>query len=249
MIYISRTASFNQIHKNTVNDAQTLVKIQIENSIELGWQKKDIMLYTNFAFRYGQINAEVIDGVEFFNPQPQASKINCIVRLFEKNIIKKKTLYWFHDLDAFQLQPFKKTEFKLGNTDMALTDYGRLPRWSTGSIVFNYSSKDIFNLIKQFMYRYNTDEERALVRITSENMDIRKRIKKINKTYNFTHFNLRSCYFEADKPLKVVHFHPLAGIKQLGINKALDFYRGNNKLKLPLITPRLDRIFKYHRIN
>jgi hypothetical protein len=49
-------------------------------------------------------------------------------------------LYWFHDFDAFQLEPL---DLELADNKIALTDYGITNvnqwhdhRWSTGSLFF-----------------------------------------------------------------------------------------------------------------
>jgi hypothetical protein len=249
IIYISPTGTFDYARTGLSNkEAVQLAKVQIENSFQLGWKKQDIMLITNFPWEYGPIKTKVLTDIEFFEPIPQASKINAIVKLFEKGIIKDREIYWFHDLDAFQLEKITISELKLDNFDMALTDYGRMPRWSTGSIFFKKSAYDIFKKIKKTMYKDKTDEERALYRLTESDIRIRKRIKKLNKTYNFTPLNLRSCYKIAIKPLKVVHFHPLSGIPQLGVTSALNFYLGDNKIHTKLLTDRLIKILRYHRI-
>lgn len=248
MTFISPTGSFYYDRLGVVNDAAGLVKVQIENSLELGWKPEDILLFTNFDYEYGIIKANVLTDVDFFEHKPQATKINTIVKLFDKGLIKKGELYWHHDLDVFQLEPITDSEINLPEDSIALTDYGRVARWNTGTLFFKSGSKDIFERIKEEVYKQNTDEEHALGTLTRDDRDISKRVIKINKTYNFTPYNLRSCYKMADKPLKIVHFHPLGPIMKLGVPRALDFYMGENKLHIPLITGRLLRIFKFHRI-
>lgn len=248
LIYISPTGSFNNPGLNIINDASLLIGVQIENSLALGWKPKDILLYTNFAYKYKKVKAKVLENVKYVAQFPQISKINAIIKLFEKGLIKKNELYWFHDLDAFQLEPITESELELGGFDMGLTDYGRMPRWSTGSIFIKKSSKDIFYRIRSVAYKEKTDEERALTKITDEEENMRNRIKKVNKSYNFTAFNLRGCYKIAIKPIRVAHFHPLAEIRDLGIIKSLDFFKGENKIFTPLITERLVKIFKRHKI-
>jgi hypothetical protein len=254
MIYISPTGSFNNPRPDlTSNDAEQLVKVQIENSLELGWKKEDILLFTNFPYEYAEIKSKVLKDVEFFNRKPQASKINAINKLFEDKIIKKNEIYWFHDLDAYQLEPISQNEIDLSNADLALTDYGGtkfggIDKWHTASFFFNASSNDIFEKIKEVMYQKNTDEEKALSILTITNKKITKRIKKLNNTYNFNGFYLQTSYKKVNKPIKVVHFHPYGYIKQLKVEKPLNFFRGENVLHIPLITRSLIKRFKYHRI-
>lgn len=245
LIFISSTGSFDNPRPDLENDAHILIKVQIDNSLKLGWKKEDILLFTNFEYEYGGIRASVLKNVEFFERKPQASKINAIVKLFKDGVIKEGELYWFHDLDAFQLRPIEESEIDQGTADMWLTDYGRNPRWSTGTIFFRKSSEDIFDRIKEVMYRDNIDEERALGELTGSDESIQKRVQKINKSYNFNAPNIRSCYKMAIKPLRIVHFHPFVKIGELS---SFDFFKGKNKLNIPLITEGLIKIFNNHEI-
>ncbi len=249
LIFISPTGSFNNPHPDTANDYGQCVKIQIENSLALGWKKEDIILVTNFDYQYGGIAATVLKDVEFFERKPQASKINAIVKMFNLRMILDNELYWFHDLDAFQLQPLTETELDMGEADLALTDYGVIPRWSTGVIFFKKNSIDIFKAIQSVMYRYQINEEFALGKLTRDNKDMAKRIKKLNKSYNFTPPRLKFMYRKAIKPLRVAHFHLVGGSGRFEVKNPVAFFKGENELHIPLITERLIKIFKYHRIS
>ncbi len=255
MIYISPTGSFNNPRPDlTSNDAELMARVQIENSLTLGWKPEDIMLVTNFDFRYGEVCATVLKDVPFFERKPQASKINAIIKLFESGLIEKGETYWFHDLDAFQLEPIKAAEIKLKSDEIALTDFGGAKRfggedrWSTGTIFFKSGARDIFDRMKKVYYEKQIDEEEALGLMVIGDPNIRKRVKKINNTYNFIGYNLASVYRKSTKPLKVVHFHPYGVIRRLRVKRPIDFFMGENELHTRLITERLIRIFKYHRI-
>lgn len=255
MIYISPTGSFNNPRTDlTANDAGVLAKVQIENSLALGWKPKDILLVTNFDYHYRSIKAKVLKDIEFFNRKPQVSKINAIISLFDHNLIKKGELYWFHDLDAFQLEPIAEPEIKIKNNEIGLTDFaGSKPyagqeRWSGGCFFFKHGSGDIFKKTRAICYKQELDEEKALVLLAKKNSKIKRRLKKVNNTYNFIGFNFRHAYKITTKPIKVVHFHPYGEIKKLNVERPLDFFLGQNPLKKQLITDTLRKILKYHRI-
>jgi len=258
LIYISPTGSFDNDRADLAsNDAGLLAKVQIENSLELGWKKKDLMLVTNFPYEYNGVKATVLAGVDFFERKPQASKINAIIKLFELGMIEKDQLYWFHDFDAFQLEPLNEEEIELPVDTIALTDYGGGKyfggehRWSTGIIFFRSGAKDIFEQMKEIYYDKRIDEEEALHLLTFKDPNIKTRVKKVNNSYNFIGYNLGSVYRRSIQPLKVVHFHPLTGKKRLGgvgVESALRFFKGENPLNTPLLTPRLEKIFKYHKV-
>lgn len=254
MIYISPTGSFDNPRSDLAsNDAGSLAKVQIENSRALGWKKEDTLLVTNFKFQYGDFKAIVLKDVEFFDKKPQVSKINAIIKLFERGMINENELYWFHDLDAFQLEPIGEREIDITNDEIAITEYGGLKfrgqdRWSTGVIFFKSGSKDIFDRIKELAYKKRIDEEEALGLLVINDRNLKIRVKKLNHSYNFIGYNLRTSYANAIKPLKVAHFHPLVGKRRLGTDNALRFFKGENPIKTPLITGRLVNILKYHRI-
>ncbi len=248
LIFISNTGSFENDRPDMVNDAGILVKVQIDNSLELGWKRQDILLITNFSYEYRGIKAVVLKNAKYFERKPQASKINAIVELFKKGFIKDGQLYWFHDLDAYQLEPLTELEIDLGKTDLALTDYGLTTRWSTGVIFFKKEARDIFEQIQKVMYRDNINEEFALGKLTRSNKNIASRIKKLNKSYNFTPPKLKISYSKALKPLRVAHFHLVGGNGRFEVKNPVAFFKGENELHIPLITERLIKIFNDHGI-
>ncbi len=248
LIFISPTKSFDNPRHDLINDASLSVKVQIENSLELGWAKEDILLFTNFNYEYAGIKATVLEDVSFFERKPQASKINAIIKLFEDGTIKNNEIYWFHDLDAFQVCSIKELEIDLGTYDLALSDYGVAARWSTGVIYFKQSAKDVFYKIKDVMYEKNIDEERALTHLTRTDEEINKRVKKIDKSFNFTPRCLKSMYATILKPIRVLHFHPLGEVWRGDARKSFNFFKGDNPLQIQLIPDMLLKIFRYHRI-
>lgn len=254
MIYISPTGSFDNERKDLAsNDAGPLAKVQIENSLALGWKKEDLMIVTNFKFKYGEIEAIVLKDVPFFERKPQVTKINAIIKLFDLGMIEDDQMYWFHDFDAFQLEPITEREISISKNEIALTEYGGLrfagkDRLSTGIIFFKSGSKDIFEQMKEMAYKKKIDEEEALCLLIIDNKNIKQRVKKINYSYNFIGYSLKTYYKKATKPLKVVHFHPLVGKRKLKTDNSLKFFQGENPIKTPLITERVVKILKYHRL-
>ena len=255
LIYISPTYSFDNPRSDLAdNDAGPLAKVQIDNSLSLGWQKEDVLLVTNFEWEYNGVKAVVLPDVDFFERKPQVSKINAIIKLFEKGLIDEDETYWFHDFDAFQLQPILPEEIDIESQQIALTDYGGgkhfggEDRWSTGVIYFKSGSFDLFKQIQSLCYQKRIDEEEALGLLVIGDPTIRQQVCKIDCSYNFIGYHLPEVYAKSIKPLKVVHFHPRVGKKRLGSGTALEFFKGNNPLKISLVTNQLLRLLKYHRI-
>jgi len=246
-----------------------LVKIQIDNSLELGWRRKDIMLVTNFAYEYNGVKAIVVESGNYCPFYPQGSKYNTILTLMNCDLIHNNEIYWLHDMDCYQDLHISEYELGLNGIDMALTDYGRMVRWSTGSVWFRRSAEDIFKAARDVMYKYKTGDEQALMAVTNRTdmnvsakyklnykpedipdvRDIDKRVKKLNKSYNFSFVNLRGCYNNSIKPLRVVHFHIDRGFHYPPIKSQIRFFMyGENKLGIKLMSDRLTRVFWYHRV-
>lgn len=229
-------------------ESEILVKVQIDNSLELGWKKEDIILATNFDYEYNGIKSLIIDDKYFYKLYPISNKITGVIGLFEMGIIKEGELYWSHDFDAFQLEPIIESEIEIGESDIGLCDYNRIDKWAGGSVFFRKDSRDIFEKIKETMYKHKARSEPAIYIISKENEQIRKRIKKMNISYNFIPLNIRTRYKEAIKPLRVVHFHPFKGVRQIGVLNALEFFKGDNKMETCFLSDRIMKIFDNHGV-
>ena len=230
LIYINP----NGISKN----ADTLAKMQIENMLELGWKKEDIIFITNFPYEYMGVKSFEVDDSYFFAPDPASLKCFAISKLFENNLIFKDDLYWMHDMDHFQQLPFTEKEITdlMGDCDFALCDYGRRYKFNCGSIFFRKSAGDIFKKIRDIMIEERKEnprceEERALMILFDNNKawayrssigaenepvsagrtdtaEIKKRIKRMPITYNFADYNFVSCWRMCDGKPKTAHFNP-----------------------------------------
>lgn len=258
MIYINPRKAFD-------DESKKLIKIQIDNSIGLGWKREDILLVTNFDYEYNGIKAIVIGDDNYCEYYKMGSKEKTILTMFDMGLIGND-LYWLHDLDCYQCVPFAEGEPEMDGADMALTDYGSMTRWSTGSVFFWKSAKDLFETLVKVMDILQLGEEQSLHLLTEKHSEtIRakykqdydpskmptlnpKRIKKLNNTYNFIWFNIRNVYARALKPLRCVHFHPEWSWKRPVIPRMLDFFMGKNKLNTVFMSRSLIRMFKYHRV-
>ncbi len=224
-------------------ESKRLVKLQIDNSLELGWKKEDIVLITNFPYEYGGIKATLVNKgyCEF---EKEGSKVFTIVHLFDLGFFEDNLLYWFHDLDAYQLEPITEAELELDGFDLGICDYTRARRWQFGSFFFKKTAEDIFRLTAQQMSpKYACPDEEALLFLTDNNINgITSRIKKLNGTYNFGMRRVDFCYERANKPLKVIHFHPYHP-RNNGLNTLAIAMYGRNRIGKPLMTERLKRLF------
>ena len=258
LIYVNPDRKFSEAD-GWENEIERLAKVQIDNSLELGWDRGDILLVTNFDYEYNGVKAEMVGDEMFCSFSPTASKINVIIDLLERGRIGKD-LWWFHDFDAFQLAPIVEDEIGLNGCDIGITDYGvstmnpgRSLRWSTGTIFFTESSLDIFKLWKREIEKYKANEEIALLEMLKKGRyrAVKERIKKVNITYNLATRRrvVSESYKMADKPLRVIHFHPYdkRPVEGEHDNMAVCVY-GKNWMGRPLVTEQLARIFHEHGV-
>jgi hypothetical protein len=267
MIYFSKTDSFDNPREGWPNDEATLIKIQIENSLDLGWQPADILLFTNFAYQYGPIQATVFDNSTFFPKElqlmkwvPVSPKFVFITKLFQKKLIKKDELYWLHDLDSFQLEPITDTELALDQYDAGAVNYPnphlpKLTNYHAGSIFFKASAQDLFTRTVKLMIEKNInpnfpfDDEHAFNRLCNTDSSFKKRIKHLNWRYTIKRWDFER-FKDAIKPIKIAHFRPdkIRWSKESGNLRSFDKFTGENEFHVSIIPERMIRIFSRHGI-
>lgn len=199
LIYINPT------EKKFSAEHEDLTKIQIENSLSLGWKKKDIILVTNFDWEFMGVRSIKVNDYTVFD-QDRSTKIPAINELFSKDLIVENEVYWFHDHDAFQLVPF---EVKLKH-DAGFTDHGHYSKtWNAGSFFFKKTAEGIFKDIWMLMNERGTNEQNALTHMWQNDINyINERYELMNATYNIGIYKIPENTRDAELPLKVVHFHP-----------------------------------------
>lgn len=212
LVYISPNHKFNLEH-------EIMAEVQIDNSLEY-WDKKDIVLLTNFPYEYNGIKAIVgrdnlINEAYYRHPRGIVnSKVNAIIYLLE-NGLKEST--WFHDLDAFQIASIAVNLKK----DMGCAQYGKYPkkclinlgkdynpRINSSSVFFQPESLDIFRLLLDKMQEDHLYEEDAMTLLYHEDKWLRKRMEVMNQTYNIGIRCTKDNIQAAEKPLKIAHFPP-----------------------------------------
>lgn len=240
--------------KDWDDETKVLVKVQIENSLELGWKKEDILLFTNFPYEFMGIEATVIPDECYNVIHPQTTKIDTMVYLFDNGFIQDD-LYWLHDYDAVQLDWITEEELELGGIDIGFTDYGRNDRYNGGSVFIRKGAEDIYRELKKQVYIQNDgntgkalNEEDILMYLMKNDFNgMKKRIKRLSIGYNFGIKQMKLCYEKANGVVKVLHFHPER--KYSGWGRAFDIVSTDkNEIGKPLMNERLINIFSKYGI-
>jgi len=212
LVYISPDHKFNP-------EYEKLVRIVIDNSLELGWNKEDMMLVCNFPYEYDGVKSIEVSDDCICPFYMYSGKINAFIELYDRGLITETT--WYHDFDAFQLEPFPEPD--LEGKDVGFTDYGYRLNWNGGSSFLTPNAKDIFVWMRMRMYIHPDktlinhieaykaySDEVAIKYLTDKNFqNINDRIKRMNITYNFNLNPLtrKHCYEQTELPIKVLHFH------------------------------------------
>lgn len=231
LVYLNPDRKFNE-------NAEKLIKIQIDNILELGWKKEDVILITNFPYEFMGVRSTIVPDDYFWEEDPASTKCFTIAKIFENDSIFGEELYWMHDLDHFQQLPISEEEIAelMGDCDFALCDYGRRYKFNCGSIFFRKSARDIFIKIRDIMVKERKEhprceEERALMVLYDNNIawayrssigaenepisagrtdseEMKRRIKRMPITYNFADNNFGTCWAMCEGKPKTAHFNP-----------------------------------------
>lgn len=259
------------------------LKLQVENSLRLGWDKEDIVVITNFSFEYMGIKSHVVNDICRWSSF--ANKMVVIEKMISDGIINDN--FWLHDCDAYQLVPF---DFPKDCGDVGFTRHapGR-NKPQGGSAFYRKSAFDIVCAVSEMIKLFKVQKEEsfypilyeesagksALLKyesrlnkfkfVLSNEKDISKIVKlkealiteeKLYSTalkyfgkfssrftwldwsYNlFRQRQFNKKYPRAEKPIRVVHFHP-------EYPSCLDcFYYGKNSYNVKIVTPELSKLF------
>lgn len=222
-------------------EATKLMRIQIDNNLELGWSPQDILLYTNFEYEYRGVHAiQVPDIYTAFDPT--SNKVPVLLYLLERQLLPADDLYWYHDLDVYQLEPFMPPDVTL----FACARYGYKHDWQCGSLFFRVSDE-----LTAFMRRWNEEiefiptwseyaktrtDEKALKSLVLRGI---LPVEELNHRYNHVFKYADWTYDRAVKPILASHFHPEP-------DSMARMVRGENKHKHPFVPERLARLLRQY---
>jgi hypothetical protein len=217
-------------------ETKTLVKIQIENSLNF-FDAKDVMLVTNFEYEFGGVKATVIPDTTY--RLDRTNKIPAIVHLLQNDLPPET--YWYHDFDAFQDEEINV------DTELAFTGYGYKKHWNCGSFFFKPSAKPTIEYWNSLIATDNRADEKTLTVLTSTGLIPGNKYEELGIEYNYNEVVHHYPKFDHVVP-KVLHFHPGTTYYRSKDSNLNIFMYGKNRLKRPLMSDRLIKIFQKHGI-
>ena len=121
--------------------ADNYLKLQVENSLNLGWPKEDIIVITNFPFEHMGVKAHI--ATDICRWSAFVNKLVVIDEMIKKGVVNDN--FWLHDADAYQLVPFS---FPENCKDVGFTQHapGR-QKPQGGSSFYRKSAYDIVEAI------------------------------------------------------------------------------------------------------
>jgi len=212
----------NLKNNNHLDHYKRYIHAQIDNSLLLGWEKKDIIFASNFPYSYEGIRSVVFD--LDCNFCLTGSKVFAMVKLFEAGLINENS--WLHDLDLWQTCKF---DFPKEIADVGMTRY--IGRWQGGSVFLRPTSKNIFVRITERIRQEKSRKEEPIIKLVFKEEEYKTRVTKIDNSYNVGATGFEKRYQKSEKPVKAIHMHPhrgtdyhrnIAGMNRLGVKTVDD---------------------------
>lgn len=218
--------------KRTENgDIKQLLKCQIDNSINFGWNIEDIIIGTNFEFEYRGVKSHILNDICTYNIFN--NKWYGMLELMKKGILVED--FWYHDVDNWQIN---KIEFPNYNGEVAACTYIRTPEWNTGSVFVKKSSMHVLEYIVESMklnvLDYFGDEH--WIAFLRHNTEVSEYLDTVNTEYCVGYTFLEDRLNTSNKPVKVIAFKPFS--------KSHDAFSDKN-----LIPNSLENILKIYILN
>jgi len=178
---------------------EILLKAQIENMLELGWKKKNIILLSNFDFEFMGVKATKM---KFNTFCLSGSKMWATKWLFDNDMVDDTI--WASDTDCWQNIWFDCPKF---DQDIGVATYSN-PKINGGNIFWKPSSGDIVNEVVRQLETNKAAKEEPLLNKILYSDTYHERVSFLDSTFNVgcSGFNVR--FTRSLKPIRVCHFNP-----------------------------------------
>lgn len=223
-------------HQWQKDELYNYFKAQVDNSIDLGWDPKDICIVTNLDFEYR--NVTIIKTKLLCTYNKYFNKQWGIYELLKENLIDDN--FWIHDFDDWQLTKFNG--FPQFDGLVGACKYlfeNPIPQWNTGSIFVKKTALPIFEYIYETMetnkhlpnINQYGDENIFNICVYEHFQSI---VSEIDYTYNVGCTGFKDRYDKATKPISVGAFKP-------NDKRDVGIFRDN-------VSERLIQIFKKYNL-
>ncbi len=206
-------ANFQPKSKISKEQLSTYINAQIDNSLSLGWDRKDLILISNFEYGYNHVYAIEYD---LNNICLTGSKMFGIDKLFDDihiNMILKDDSIWLHDLDVWQNFQFCQMSCPILLGEHNYIGICKYPteKLAGGSIFLRnnyYVHKVVRHICADIIDKKANKEEAILHDVLIEEYDRNHSVCILNSTYNVGSHGFDLRIETAEKPVKCFHFHP-----------------------------------------
>jgi hypothetical protein len=151
------------------------LRLQVHNSLDLGWAPEDIIPITNFPFEHMGVKSHELD-MNICWWSSFANRMRAVNEMIKKGVINDN--FWVHDLDAYQLEPF---EFPKECKGVSFTKHapGRV-KPQGASVFYTKESFDIVDAMATTMRAFKAAKEESFFPLLLRESG-KKRIKKCIK--------------------------------------------------------------------
>ena len=230
----------------------TMLKAQIDNSLELLWSPRDIIVLSNFDFEFKGVKSHTDTLNDFCLT---GSKMWGILWVFEKLGIDETV--WAHDLDLWQNVYFDESYLKYGDThfskkdpnildwdkyDVGVSTYSKF-KFNGGGIFWKPSAKDIIETIIDLLTENNAHREEPTIDKVFKSEEYKSRIAVLSSGFNVGCSGFVPRYMRGIKPPIAVHLHPTNRIAWE--THVLD----RNGQDFRSVTPRLEQLLRRYYPN
>lgn len=183
-----------------------LLELHVDNSLELGWRPQDIVLRTSFPFEARGVRAvEVEAGGRPRTVRVTAfHKIRCLLEVFD--FLDHGEVCWYHDLDAYQLEPFDGPPSRRPLSFCLYTQRGR-QLIQGGSLFFSSLARAVFTEVYDLLVHHGCRTDEFALTDVAGRPEFFGFFELLDGAFNLgtTDFALR--YQLAHPPIRVAHFH------------------------------------------
>ena len=237
MLKQAMVANLQPHGKTSFYNLERMIRCQIDNSLDIGWNPENIILITNFNYLYKGVkaipitlNKHCLTGSKIFAAQYILNKTN---------LIDSDQILWIHDLDVWQNTKMDIPDMK----DVGLCYYSR-PKFNGGSQFYRPSANDLLDTIANIITtEKQAKEEPVLDKVLKDNPVNHERVTVLSTGYNIGCSGYVERVLQAKGNYYCLHFHPtnnMACQTHLLDRNALEISGETPRI----ISPRLEQILR-----